>query len=122
MGHDLELNAVNVLPPRSAFIAVAAVTTSSIALDLSTRTELADVEKGRFLTITVEQDTWLKFDTATGTVDETQVSGANQGYYIPAGGRLDVIVVQAYKWLMFKGRTAGFIRMYVSSRPPNATR
>ena len=67
-------NAHYVIMPGS--VAVVAVTTGSQALNLSTRTELGHLEGGRYLSIMVEQDTWVNFTVATGTASATATSGA----------------------------------------------
>jgi hypothetical protein len=115
---DQQIQAANLIPPLDDTTAVVALTTSSQELDLSTRTEL-QLKAGRFVTLMPDQDCWINLgDASSGSVDETAVTGATQGWYLPGGSRIDVLYNEVYKYLRFKGIGASFLRMYVSSRSP----
>ena len=114
-------NAHYIILPGATALAVAAVTTASQSLNLSTRTELGHLEGGRFLSIIVEQDTWVNFSVATGTASATAVTGATQTWLIPARTRLDGVPVNSKTWINFIGASAGYIRFYVATRNPQAT-
>ncbi len=116
------INSNYVIMPQDTAVAVIAVTTSSQSIDLSARTELTGdkLEGGRFLSIVVEQNTWVNFSATSGTVDQTATTGATQGFLIPAYTRLDGIVVGAKHFLNIKGASAGYARLYVATRSPQA--
>lgn len=107
-----------VIAPANDELAVVAVTTSSQSLDLTTRTELQKLEAGRYILMICEQNTWYNLSAATGTADETAVSGATQCFLAPANVPVFFIVRNAKFWLNFKGATAGKLRMYVATRVP----
>src|SRR5678816_2865825 len=109
-------NAHHVVMPTDTTLYVIAVTTNSQSIDLSAVAALAHLEGGRFLSIVVEQNTWVNFSASSGTVSETATSGATQGWLIPAYTRLDGIVSNSKVFLNIKGASAGYARLYVATR------
>lgn len=117
---------------RISKVRVIPVTTSSVAFDLTSSTEIiGDINDGRFVRLQADPagDVYYAFDTATGTIDKTNSAQGNaaQCDVIPAGQYRDLKI--PYKpnlpgvnglcsWLMVQGSAAGFLRISLSSESP----
>lgn len=107
-------------------IANVAVTTSSVATDLTgaSYTVLkAAIDAGRFVTICCNADIWYRWASATGTVDETTTAAStpsNQGILLPAGAERVERPPPGTTFLILKAPAATTLWMWVSSRSLNA--
>jgi hypothetical protein len=78
------------------------------------------LSNGCYVTLTATVDIWYRWDSATGTVDETKTAAstpANQGVLLPAGASVRELVPQGCSWLIAKATpNAGTLCVQVSSR------
>ena len=116
MSSEVEEQAAFILPPKDDAIAVVEVTASSQEVDLSARSELAALKPGRFVTIVADFDIWFNLGDATGSVDETAVTGDTQAWRLAAGLPFSWVYNEVYKFLRYKSSGATYLRIYVSSK------
>jgi hypothetical protein len=106
-------------------IANIAVGTASAAVDLTGAnytTLKAAIDAGRFLTLCCNADIWYRWDTATGTVDETKTAAstpANQGILLPAGAERTERPPPGTTWIIVKAPAATMLWLWISSRGLN---
>ncbi len=106
-------------------IALAAATSTATDLTGASYTGLATaIAKGAVLTLTASVDIWYRWDTATGTVDETKTAAstpANQGILLPAGRSISERPPPGYTWLIAKATPgAGTLCVQISSKSENS--
>lgn len=96
---------------------------SSTATDLSGANFpglLTALQNGCFITLTATVDIWYRWDSATGTVDETKTAATNpenQGILLPAGSRVTELVPRGCSWLIAKATpNAGTLCVQISSQ------
>lgn len=87
-------------PTASATASASKIFNIALAAATSTATDLTGaayaglltaIQGARVLTLTASVDIWYRWDSATGTVDETKTAAstpANQGVLLPAGTRI----------------------------------
>lgn len=117
---DHEVQLAFVLPPLQDRIAVIDVGVASAELDLTTRTELLSYLKaGRFITFIADAAVYFNLGSGSGgTVAIAAVSGATQGWFLPAGQPFRFTFNADFKWLRHIAPVATKLRVYVSSRGP----
>ncbi len=115
--------AAYIIGPHIDKSSVLALTTTPAGLDLSSASELGPrIGEGRFLTITADGDAAYYFmnNSNAGTPDPTATSGSNRCQLIPNGGSVTFIPRAGYHFIRARAATGtGFLRMYLSSKPPN---
>lgn len=120
-------------PWASAAAASSGIFNIALAADTSTATDLTGasytglataIAKGAVITLTSTCDIWYRWDTATGTVDQTKTAAstpANQGVLLPAGARVPERPPPGYTWLLAKAiGQAGTLVVQVSSKSENS--
>ncbi len=110
-------------PANSKVFNIAQAATTNVATDLTGANFVglkAAIDAGRFLTLTASVDIWYRWDTATGTVDETTTAAStpkNQGILLPAGTRITERPPLGSTWIISKATpSAGTLCIQVSSR------
>ncbi len=113
----------NATAANSKIFNIALAATTNVATDLSgaAYTGLATAISGaRYLTLTATVNLWYRWDTATGTVDETTTAAstpANQGVPLLAGQRITEMAPRGATWIIAKATpSAGTLCIQVSSR------
>ncbi len=106
-------------------IALAAATSTATDLTGANYTGLATaISKGATITLTASVDIWYRWDTATGTVDETKtaaVTPAQQGILLSAGKSVVERPPPGYTWIIAKATpNAGTLCVQISSKSENA--
>lgn len=98
-------------PGGLAVIILAAAT--SEPTDLSVAAEFNADPTGRLVHIVAEGDIWYRWAGATGTVDETVESGANQGFFLQ--GKARVTERAMGKWFIAKSTGGTTVRVALAS-------
>lgn len=120
-------------PWASATASTSGIFNIALAAAMSTATDLSGanyaglataIAKGAVITLTASVDIWYRWDTATGTVDETKTAAstpANQGILLPAGTRVPERPPPGSTWLIAKATpNAGTLCVQISSKSENS--
>lgn len=102
-------------------IGLAAATSTPTDLTGANFTGLLNaLQNGCYVTLTATVDIWYRWDTATGTVDETKTAAStpkNQGVLLPAGASVRELMPQGCSWIIAKATpNAGTLCIQISSR------
>jgi hypothetical protein len=106
-----------ILAPSS--IAVISVGATSGETNLTSRTELSNIERGHFISLIADADCWINFGAASsGSVSKSATSGATQGWFLPGGVLQSFVIVDGNVFLRHIADASTLLRVYVSSRLP----
>lgn len=110
-------------PANGAIFNIALAAATSTATDLSGSNYVGlynALQNGCYITLTASVDLWYRWDTATGTVDETKTAAstpANQGVLLPSGASVTRMVPRGCSWLIAKAvPNAGTLCVEISSQ------
>lgn len=120
---DQEQQAAYIIGPHINKVSVLALTTTTAGLDLSAAAELGpDVDAGKYLTLRADgADVYYFMNSSNaGTADPAATSGADRCYLLPNGQTESFIPRAGFHCVRARASTGtGYLRMYISSKPPN---